>query len=59
MGPVADAAGAAAAAAAGTGGGDGVVRDCEFTYELIVPGEVESAVLVQVAAEPLYTRVSG
>jgi hypothetical protein len=34
-----------------------VVGVCEFSYELIVPGEVESAVLVQVAGEPLYTQV--
>jgi hypothetical protein len=63
MGPDAAAA-AAAAAAKGSrrrgGGGDSssVVGACEFSYELIVPGEVESAVLVQVAGEPLYTRVS-
>jgi hypothetical protein len=42
----------------GGNGGGGVVGCCEFSYELIVPGEVEGAVLVQVAAEPLYTRVS-
>jgi hypothetical protein len=62
MGP--DAAAAAAAAVAkgsrrrGVGDSSSVVGSCEFSYELIVPGEVESAVLVQVAGEPLYTRVS-
>lgn len=33
-----------------------VVGRCPFTYELIVEGEVESAVLLQVANEPLYAQ---
>lgn len=36
----------------------GVVRSRLFTYELLVPGEIEGSVLVQVANEPLYVKVS-
>jgi len=36
----------------------GVVGSDLFTYELMVPGEIEGAVLVQVANEPLYIKVS-
>lgn len=35
----------------------GVVGQGLFTYELLVPGEVEGAVLVQAAQEPLYEQV--
>lgn len=56
MGP--DAAASAVSSKGLRQGSGSVVGACEFTYELIVPGEVESAVLVQVAGEPLYTRVS-
>lgn len=35
----------------------GVVRSRLFTYELLVPGEIEGSVLVQVANEPLYVKV--
>lgn len=35
----------------------GVVGSRLFTYELLVPGEIEGSVLVQVANEPLYVKV--
>ena len=41
----------------GYSGGGAVVGEQLFTYELLVPGELESAVLVQVANEPLYVKV--
>jgi hypothetical protein len=54
----------AAAAAAATGAvagvdvvAGGVVGSRLFTYELLVPGEIEGAVLVQVANEPHYVKV--
>lgn len=45
-------------AAVDAGSSMGVVGPGLFTYELIVPGEVEGAVLVQVANEPQYVKVS-
>lgn len=48
---------AAAAAAVGGGVATGVVGSRLFTYELLVPGEIEGSVLVQVANEPLYVKV--
>jgi hypothetical protein len=55
------AAGGAAAGAAGgldaVAGGKGVVGSRLFTYELLVPGEIEGSVLVNVANEPLYVKV--
>lgn len=52
--------GAGAAAGGGVGveaGAGGVVGTRLFTYELLVPGEIEGSVLVQVANEPLYVKV--
>lgn len=53
---------AAAAASRAVAGMDvvkgGVVGSRLFTYELLVPGEIEGSVLVQVANEPLYVKVS-
>jgi hypothetical protein len=34
-----------------------MLGSCPFSYELVVPGVVESSVLVQVANEPLYGKV--
>lgn len=59
-GAAAAAAAAAGGAAAGAGGGlagRGVVGSRLFTYELLVPGEIEGSVLVNVANEPLYVKV--
>lgn len=46
-------------AAVGVAGADGsgIVGPRLFTYELLVPGEIEGSVLVQVANEPLYVKV--
>jgi hypothetical protein len=63
--PAAGAAASGAAAAVGAaqavGGMDvvagGVVGSRLFTYELLVPGEIEGSVLVQVANEPMYVKV--
>jgi hypothetical protein len=54
--------GAGSAAAAGAVSGldvvaGGVVGSRLFTYELLVPGEIEGSVLVQVANESLYVKV--
>jgi hypothetical protein len=49
--------GSVAAAAAGELASAGVVGSRLFTYELLVPGEIEGSVLVQVANQPLYIKV--
>jgi hypothetical protein len=53
----ADSAADAVSAESSSSGSEGGVVGGLFTYELLVPGEVEGSVLVQVANEPQYVKV--